>query len=144
MLQIACLQYHTPAVFQMIMQIIITKKIKRFSGLTTCLVTGFPAALHPAEAGLCVYLFGIQCSSHFYFRASFHLMLALSQLCTFLVVRSSEVIGHYRSYSSHSCPRTPEELWDVITLFGKLHIQSWLKKLLEYRHSQNSVRANET
>lgn len=112
-----------PEVFQMIVEIIITKKIRDFQDWpsATCLVTVFPTALHLAWAGLCVYLFGIQCSSHFYFRASFHLILALSQLCTFLVLSSSEVISHYRSYSSHSYTQTPEELWDVIALFGKLH-----------------------
>lgn len=123
--QIAHLQYHVPQVFQMITEIITTKtnpkqgifRISRFPPVSS--VSFFPAALHPALAGLCLHLLGIYCSSHFYFRASFHLILALSQLCTFSALSSTEVISHYRNYSSHSCARTPEELWDVIAFSSK-------------------------
>lgn len=115
--QIVCLPYHTPEVLQMITELITTEK--KNQPFSTCLISVFPTALHPALAGLCLHLLGIQCSSHFYFRASFHLILALSQLCTFSALSSTEVISHYRSYFSHSCARTPEELWDVIAFFSK-------------------------
>lgn len=122
--QIIRLQYHMPEVFQVITEIITTKKKKKSRDsqdqpFSTHLISVFPTALHPALADLCLHLLGIHCSSHFYFRASFHLILALSQLCTFSALGSTEVISHYRSYSSHSCAQTPEELWDVIAFSSK-------------------------
>lgn len=110
---------------------------------STCLISVFPTALHPALVGLCLHLLGIHCSSHFYFRASFHLILALSQLCTFSALSSTEVISHYRSCSSHSCAWAPKSSGVWLPSLQKLHrTQSWLKKLLECRHLQNSSRAN--
>lgn len=126
--QIICLQYHMPEVFQMITEIRTTKQknARDFQDqpFSTCPINVFPTALHPALAGLCLHLLGIHCSSHFYFRAAFHLILALSQLCTFSALSSTEVINHYRSYSSHSCTQTLKSSGMWLPSLQKLHTQS--------------------
>lgn len=126
-LQVSCMQYHLPEMFQTIMGTMITHTKRSVFHLTTSCLPSHSAS----RSGwfLCSCL--APSAQPFYFRAPFHLVLACSQLCTFWVWSSNEVISCCRSCSPRTCTWVPGGVWDLIASFGKCCIQAWLKKSLE-------------
>lgn len=115
--QVSCLQYHSPEVFRTIMGNAITRTQRFVFHLTaSCL-----PSLSASRSGwfLCSCL--APSVQPFYFRAPFHLMLACSQLCTFWLRSSSEVI---------SCCRSCSPLARTWVPWGGLRPDCWLWKVL--------------
>lgn len=117
-----------PEVFQMITEKIATKNKKNQGIFRTNHfppVSSVSSLLHCILLWLvCVYSYLASTVPAIFIRASFHLILACSQLCTFSALSSTEVISHYRSYSSHSCVWTPEEPWECDCLLFKSFLPS--------------------